>query len=214
MDALIDIVVEIFGEIILELFVHFLAWLISFFVADIDSDSNKKRIIKISTYAICFIACIVLFILSFIYSKTAYALLASIFLSINIGILGIRLINKTYFNNKAITLTTIILTRISRITFYVLMFIFLDTLKTEAAKITLISISSTLMFIFTCIDIYTLLEEVSEELEKSEIKGIVYGERIKRYSKRAFDKKEAEVFEVYHPDGRTEEPLRKGKTHE
>ena len=156
MDALIDIVVEIFGEIILELFVHFLAWLISFFVVDIDSDSNKKRIIKISTYAICFIACIVLFLLSFIYSKTAYALLASIFLSINIGILGIRLINKTYFNNKAITLTTIILTRISRITFYVLMFIFLDTLKTEAAKITLISISSTLMFIFTCIDIYRI----------------------------------------------------------
>ena len=93
MDALIDIAVEIVGEIILELFVHFLAWLISFFVADIDSDSNKKRIIKISTYAICFIACIVLFTLSFIYSETAYALLASIFLSINIGILGIRLIS-------------------------------------------------------------------------------------------------------------------------
>ncbi len=156
MDALIDILVEIFGEIILELFVQFLAWLISFFVADIDSDSNKKRIIKISTYAICFIACIVLFILSFIYSKTAYALLASIFLSINIGILGIRLINKTYFNKKAITVTTIILTRISRITFYVLMFIFLDTLKTDAAKITLISISSILMFIFACIDIYRI----------------------------------------------------------
>ncbi len=157
MDALIDILVEIFGEIILELFVQFLAWLISFFVADIDSDSNKKRIIKISTYAICFIACIVLFILSFIYSKTAYALLATIYLSVSLLVMALRLINKTYHkDNKILLISAYVISWINRIVFYVLVFIFLDTLKTNAAKYTIISISSTMIVVFILIDIYKI----------------------------------------------------------
>jgi heme/copper-type cytochrome/quinol oxidase subunit 4 len=160
MDLVIEIFLEIFGELFIEIFINLIAYGISYFISfvvgDLDNNPNRRKKLKIAIYAICFIASIVLLVLSFIYSKTAYALLASIFLSINIGILGIRLINKTYFNKKAITVTTIILTRISRITFYVLMFIFLDTLKTDAAKITLISISSILMFIFACIDIYRI----------------------------------------------------------
>lgn len=56
-------------------------------------------------------------------------------------------------------------------------------------------------YIFTCYDIYDLLEEksISEELERSEIKGIAYGEKIKRYSKRIFERKEIDVYEVLHP---------------
>ena len=142
MDILIDFLIELFGEIIMELFIHFILWIISFVISDIDRDPNKRKIIKITTYAICFASCIVLLILSFIYSKTAYALLASIFISINIFIAGMRLINKMYFKNKIINIISIILPIISRITFYVLMFVFLDTLKTDAAKTTLITISS------------------------------------------------------------------------
>ncbi|MBR6072279.1 MAG: hypothetical protein IKP77_05555 [Acholeplasmatales bacterium] len=156
MDFLIEIIVEIFGEIILELFCHFVAWLISLVIADIDSNSYKRKVIKITTYSICLIACVVLLILSFVYAKTAYALLASIFISINMFILGLRVINDTYFNNKQITITSIILTRISRITFYVLVFVFLDTLNSESAKITLITITSILMFILVCIDLYRI----------------------------------------------------------
>ena len=154
MDALIEIFVEFFGELLFEVFIHFIAWIISLVITDIESNSFKKKVIKITTYVICLVSCIILLVLSFIYSKTAYALLASIFLTINIFIVGVRLINKTYFNNKTVAMTSIILTRISRITFYALIFVFLDTLKTEAAKITLISISSTAFALLTFIDCY------------------------------------------------------------
>ena len=150
MDALIEIFVEFFGELLFEVFIHFIAWIISLVITDIESNSFKKKVIKI----ICLVSCIILLVLSFIYSKTAYALLASIFLTTNIFIVGVRLINKTYFNNKTVAMTSIILTRISRITFYALIFVFLDTLKTEAAKITLISISSTAFALLTFIDCY------------------------------------------------------------
>ncbi len=156
MEELIEVLIEIFGELIVHLLVQFISWLVSLVIADIDVNPRRYKIIKIVVYSICLIACIVLLILSNLYTKTAYALLSSIFISINLLILGIRIVNKSYFNNKAVTITTIVLTRISRISFYVLMFVFLNTLQSTAAKATIISVSTTIMFIFTCIDIYKI----------------------------------------------------------
>ena len=157
MDFIIEVLFELFGEIIANIFVHFFAWLLSVIVTDLDSSPVKRKRLKIVIYSLCFIACIVLLVLSFIYAKTAYALLVSIFLAINIFILGVKLINKTYINeNKYLTILIIVISRISRVAFYVLMFVFLNTLKTDAAKATMISISSVLMAAFICIDIYKI----------------------------------------------------------
>ncbi len=173
MDALIEVLIEIFGELIMHLLVQFVSWILSLIVTDIDINPRKYKIIKICIYSICLVACIVLLVLSFIYAKTAYALLASIFISINILILGIRIINKTYFGLKPITITTIVLTRISRITFYVLIFVFLNTLKTNAAKITIVSISTSMMFILLCIDIYRIWK-YRKNKDKKELEAGLY----------------------------------------
>lgn len=168
MEALIELLVEVFGEFVIEVIVHFFVWLLSYVITDIDSKPHIRKRIKIIVYFICLISCVVLLVLGLIYAKTAYAMLASIFISLNIFILGIKILNEAYFNNKKATITTIVLTRISRITFYVLVFIFLDTLKTTAAKATLISISSTLMFIFMCIDIYRIWKYYRAKKDKKD----------------------------------------------
>ena len=155
MDGLIELLIQIFGEALVEIFVHFFAWIISVVVTDFDNDPKKRKILKTVIYIICLIACIVLLVLSFIYAKTAYAWLVTIFLAVNIFILGMKLINKTYINgNKYISVSAIILTRIARITYYVLMFVFLNTLETNTSKAVIISVSSALMLAFICIDIY------------------------------------------------------------
>ena len=166
MEALVELLVEVFGELVFEALIHFMAWVISLVVTHFDTNPVSRKVLRIIAYIICLIACIVLLVLSFIYAKTAYALLASIFLSINIFILGIKLINKSNLHNKSIKkrklgrtidIIILVLTRLSRIAFVVLMFIFLDTLKSVEAKATLISITMSVFFLFTCIDIYRLV---------------------------------------------------------
>ena len=157
MDFIIEVLFELFGEIIMNIFVHLIAWILSAVVTDLDSSPVKRKRLKIVIYSICLIACILLLVLSIIYAKTAYALLVSIFITINVFILGIKLINKTYINgNKYLTISIIVISRISRLAFYVLMFVFLNTLKTDAARITMITISSIILTAFICIDIYKI----------------------------------------------------------
>ena len=157
MEALFEILFEIFGEIILNIFFEAIAFLCSLIFSDLDNNPSKRRIIKIIVYTICFTACVILLVLSFIYSKTAYAILATTFLSINLFIFVLKLINITFPGGyKQLSFFIIILLRITRITFYVLVFVFLNTLNTTAAKATIITISSVLMLIFMCIDIYKL----------------------------------------------------------
>ena len=167
MEVLFEFLAEVFGELIFEALFHFIAWAISLVVTHFDENPKSRKVLRIIIYVICLIACIVLLVLSFIYAKTAYALLVSIFLSINIFILGIKLINKSNLHNKSIKkrklgriidIIIIVLTRLSRIAFVVLMFIFLDTLKSVEAKATLISITMSVFFLFTCIDIYRLVK--------------------------------------------------------
>lgn len=167
MEFLVEFIVEVFGEALVELFVHFIAWALSIVVTHFDENPKSRKFLKITIYLICLIACIVLLVLSFIYAKTAYALLASIFLSINIFIIGIKLFNKTNKHNKSlkrrkiykiINVIIIIVTRISRIVFVILMFVFLYTLKTVEAKTTLITITMSIFFLLTCIDIYRLVK--------------------------------------------------------
>ena len=157
MDFVIDILLEIFGEIFINLIAYVISYLISFVVGDLDNNPNRRKKLKIAIYAICFIASIILLILSFIYSKTAYALLATIYLSVSLLVMALRLINKSYpKDNKILLISAYVISWINRIVFYVLVFIFLDTLKTNAAKYTIISISSTMLLIFVLIDIYRI----------------------------------------------------------
>ena len=166
MEALVELLVEVFGELVFEALIHFMAWVISLVVTHFDTNPVSRKVLRIIAYIICLIACIVLLVLSFIYAKTAYALLASIFLSINIFILGIRLINKTSLNNnKKINIATVVLTRLSRVSFVVLMFVFLDTLKSFGAKVTLISITMSVFALFICIDVYRLIKYRERKLQ-------------------------------------------------
>ena len=157
MELLIDIFLEIFGEIFINLIVYGLSYLISFVVGDLDNNPNRRKKLKLAVYAICFILSIILLILSFIYSKTAYAFLATIYLSVSLLVMALRIINKSYpKNNKILLISAYVISWINRIVFYVLVFIFLDTLKTNAAKYTIISISSAMLLIFILIDIYKI----------------------------------------------------------
>lgn len=161
MDLVIEIFLEIFGELFIEIFINLIAYGISYFISfvvgDLDNNPNRRKKLKIAIYAICFIASIILLILSFIYSKTAYALLATIYLSVSLLVMALRLINKSYpKDNRILLISAYVISWINRIVFYVLVFIFLDTLKTNAAKYTIISISSTMIVVFVLIDIYKI----------------------------------------------------------
>ena len=130
MEALFEILFEIFGEIILNILFEAIAFLCSLIFSDLDNNPSKRRIIKTIVYTICFTACVILLVLSFIYSKTAYAILATTFLAINLFIFVLKLINKTFpGGNKKLSIFIIILLRITRITFYVLIFISLKNIE-------------------------------------------------------------------------------------
>ena len=81
MEALVEFLVEVFGELIAELLAHAIAWLISFVVEHYDNNPISRKRLRIFIYSVCFISCIVLLVISFVYAKTAYALLASIFIT-------------------------------------------------------------------------------------------------------------------------------------
>ena len=64
--SFIELLIQIFGDVLVEIFVHFFAWIISVVVTDFDNDPKKRKILKTVIYIICLIACIVLLVLSFI----------------------------------------------------------------------------------------------------------------------------------------------------
>ena len=170
MDFLVELIIEVFGEALVELFVHVVSLVASGIVTHFEANARSRKTLRIIIYGVCLISSIVLLALSYIHAKTAYALISAIFISVNISIMGIKLINKQYLNNnKKINVLTIVLTRLSRLAFYVLIFVFLNTLKSTSAKVTLITISSIVMVFFILIDLYRIFHLNSNKVEEKKI---------------------------------------------
>lgn len=156
MDILIEVILEIFGEALMELLIHLFDLVVSCVVSHFEANAKSKKIVKYIVFSVSLTGSIVLLVLSYIYAKTAYALLATIYLSISIFTLGLRLINKEYLHKKGIDIFGVVISRLARVAFYVLIFVFLSTLKTNAAKAVLISVSSVVFVMFMLIDFYKI----------------------------------------------------------
>ncbi len=68
MEALVEILVEVFGELIVELLVHTIAWFVSLIVEHYDSNPISRKRLRIFVYFICFVSCIVLLIIRFLFA--------------------------------------------------------------------------------------------------------------------------------------------------
>ena len=170
MDILFELILEVFGEALIELFVNVVSLVASGIITHFEANARSRKTLRIIIYGVCLISSMVLLALSYIHAKTAYALISAIFISVNISIMGIKLINKQYLNNnKKINILTIVLTRLSRLTFYVLIFVFLNTLQSRSAKVTLVTISTIVMAFFICIDLYRILHLNSTKVEEKKV---------------------------------------------
>ena len=165
MELIFEIIVEVFGEIILTA----IAELIGTIVRVIDKDEKKKRIIKyIVTYFILG-STIVLITLSMLYSKTFLATIAISYMLLSLLITLAKRINKDKFNSNIFSIIINIIKRIINYSYPILLIVFSSIyLDNQKALIAIISLSIITIIILLSIDMYKIWKN-NKKIMKKEI---------------------------------------------
>ena len=165
MELIFEIIVEVFGEIILTA----IAELIGAIVRVIDKDEKKKRIIKyIVTYFILG-STIVLITLSMMYSKTFLATIAISYMLLSLLITLAKRINKDKFNSNIFSIIINIIKRIINYSYPILLIVITSIyLDNQKALIAIISLSIITIIILFSIDMYKIWKN-NKKIMKKEI---------------------------------------------
>ena len=165
MELIFEIIVEVFGEIILTA----IAELIGALVRVIDKDEKKKRIIKyIVTYFILG-STIVLITLSMMYSKTFLATIAISYMLLSLLITLAKRINKDKFNSNIFSIIINIIKRIINYSYPILLIVISSIyLDNQKALIAIISLSIITIIILFSIDMYKIWKN-NKKIMKKEI---------------------------------------------
>lgn len=165
MELIFEIIVEVFGEIILTA----IAELIGAIVRVIDKDEKKKRIIKyIVTYFILG-STIVLITLSMMYSKTFLATIAISYMLLSLLITLAKRINKDKFNSNIFSIIINIIKRIINYSYPILLIVISSIyLDNQKALIAIISLSIITIIILFSIDMYKIWKN-NKKIMKKEI---------------------------------------------
>ena len=162
MEFLVELLIELFGEIIITL----IGEGIGAFVLAVDSDSKLKRTLKkIFTYSILTFT-ILLIIMSLVYSKTFLTIIATSYMLSILIILLFKRLNKDNYNNKGVDLFLNILRRIVRYGYPIVLIIFSSIYLTNKSAITWIIVLSALdLVLWLSIDIFKLWKKSKYHLK-------------------------------------------------
>lgn len=151
MEFLIELLFEIFGELIITLIGEGIGTL----AITIDGDSKLKRRLKmIFTYSILSLT-ILLIVMSLIYSKTFLTIIATSYMLVILIIRLFRRLNMDNYNNKGINIFLNILRRIVRYGYHIVLMVFSAIyLTNKTALIWIIVLSSISLLIWISIDIF------------------------------------------------------------
>lgn len=159
MEELVGALIEIFGELIIEIIAHVIGAIAGSFDYELETNPVfKKRVKYIITYVFYGLA-IVLFGLSLFYHKTTMTIIAVSYL-MTLSLLNIcKFINNNNFDNKSFKLVIVIIRRIVYYTFPILCIIFgAKTLTNESAIIWLCVLSSVALLVYLIVDIRRIVK--------------------------------------------------------
>ena len=153
MEFLIELIIEVFGELILTL----IANAIGAFVVAVDGDQKLKRTLKmIFTYSILILT-ILLITLSLIHSKKVLVIVAVSYMLLVLLLRIIKRSNDDKIQSKLISILVSIFRRIVHYSYPVLLIIFGALyVKDAAALTTIIILSSIAIILWFSLDMYKL----------------------------------------------------------
>ena len=164
MDFLVELIIEIFAEVI----ITGIAQAIGALVVVIDGDAKLKATLKlIFTYSILSLT-ILLITLSLIYSKTFLTVIAVSYMLLTLIIRLIKRLNLDKFHSKFIDILISIFKRIIRYSYPILLIIFSSINLTHTpALVSIIIISSLAIILWFSIDMYKIWK-ISKNKEKTD----------------------------------------------
>ncbi|MDE6584515.1 MAG: hypothetical protein K2K15_03845 [Anaeroplasmataceae bacterium] len=148
MEALIEILLEIFGEIFLEGFVYLIGWILSKIVYD----EKKKRIVKYGISFAVFACSIALLIYAVITKKTRYVQIVLIYFLVLVLFYIANFTNQNILHRKKLEPALLWGKRIIHYSFPITLILFAHFYPSEAS-IAIISVSSVGLFIYLCINL-------------------------------------------------------------
>lgn len=150
-ELILEIVFELFGEIILEfgsaLFAHFSSYF--------NTNTRAKRILKYSIAGIVFSATLILLILALIYKKTIYVGIVTGYFLLLLVTYILKFINKNICKNTKFDKTITWINRSIHYAFPVVLIV-LASLNINKATPVIIILSSITLIVYLCINIYRL----------------------------------------------------------
>jgi hypothetical protein len=151
MEFLIELLIEVFGEIILTIFAEGIASLVHV----IDGDPKLKRNLKlIFTYSILLLT-IFLIVMSLMYSKTFLTIIAISYMLLTLIVVLIKRINKDKIKSKLVDIFISIFKRLIRYGYPIVLIVFSSLYITNAkALVSIIIISVVAIILWFSIDMY------------------------------------------------------------
>ena len=153
MELLVELLIEIFGELILTL----IANAIGAFVVAVDADPKLKRTLKtIFTYSILILT-ILLIVMSLIHSKKSLVVIAISYMLLVLLLRILKRFNDDKLQNKVISILISIFRRIVNYSYPILLIVFSALfVKDTSALTTIIITSSIAIILWFSVDMYKL----------------------------------------------------------
>ena len=154
MEILIELIIEVFGELILNI----LAVIIGDIAHRLDKDNVARKKLKMTIGIIFFILTISLLIFSITTKKNLYTFIVLLYMLIITILSGVKFINDAIFNNKIVSKVVFWFKRIIHLLFPIVVIvcsgIWMDVSKTST--IWIMVIASIVLFIYICIYIFRI----------------------------------------------------------
>lgn len=166
-----EILIEIFGEIILELIVHGLGFIIGKFANFVDTNSKVKKILKYTITFLFFGLSLILLIMSIIYRKKILIIVTLVYMLISL-LLNISVFTNSNFNTESVYIKRIIywFKKLVLYSYFILIIIFssIEDLN-KKSRVTVIVSAVIAMIIYFSIDMFKLSKYCAvKEAEKVE----------------------------------------------
>lgn len=171
MEAIIEIIIQVFGEIIIELFAYLVAFIFESFVVKIDKDDQFKNRIKVGLYYAFIGLMIVLVILSIIYQKTLIVIIALSYILLKLILKMLTVLYRDKSQKDPVQLTIKVFEKILNYVYPFILIIYgAIYLEHIGCKTSLIVFSSLVLLVLCLIDIYRLRRYLRKKKGKTDEK--------------------------------------------
>lgn len=155
MEALIELLVEVFGELFFEIIAQCLCSVVGNFANYIHVQTKARKILKYIISGLIFSGCLVMVILSLIFKKKLYVLLVSCYFLLLLILYFLKFLNRNVFHKTKMEPWLIWINRIIHYVFPIVLIAY-AALNQNKATPYIITCSSIAIFIYACVNIYRL----------------------------------------------------------